>query len=101
MGGGGFTGGAQKSIASNSALRKGRDNIFERKAPKIGFKPKQQSPEVPAQVRQKFQNQLKREQAADRRNSVIGIVFGLIVIMIALVYQNSILKGLIWIGESF
>ena len=101
MAGGGFTGGAQKSIARNRALRKGRDNIFERKAPKVERKPKQKSPEATTQIRQKFRDQLEREQAADRRDSAIGLVFGLLVIIIAFIYNDTILKGLVWIGESF
>ena len=48
--------GAHKSVSKNRALRKGRDNIFERKAPKSNFQPTQKEEETPLQIRQKFRN---------------------------------------------
>jgi hypothetical protein len=100
MAGGGFMSGAHKSVSKNRALRKGRDNIFERKAPKSNFQPTQKEEETPLQIRQKFRNQLSDERAIDRRNSSLGFVVGLLVCTVVWISREPITQFLAWIAAG-
>jgi len=77
-------GGAQKSIANNRALRKGRNNLFERKAPKAKFEPGSEVSEVSRQVRRKFREQLKEEIRRERLNNVVTICIYVALILLTL-----------------
>lgn len=84
------------SIQANKALRKGRNSLFERPVTRSNGNKKELPIRVPvpAQVRERFRAQLKREQRADLRNWSLSIALAILLCYLAWAYGNDLI-GLI------
>jgi hypothetical protein len=83
----GFSSHMISRVRANSALRKGRNNLFERTAPTKGY-PKQLAakPEAGSSVVKRLREKYREERRQERVYWLISFVVGLILLGVTLVY---------------
>jgi hypothetical protein len=98
MGGGGSAAAMNHSVQANRALRKGRNNLFERPVERSYGNRKHlpASAPVPIQVRERFREQLKRERRTELKTWAWSIGLAVLFCYLVWAYGNDLIGLMVY-----